>query len=58
MRRGYSRSDSENETDSDDDLIFYKSHSEIDSSGTDDQEVGNELPIQQQTSKIGRKTLH
>ena len=50
--------DSENETDSDDALIFYESDSEIDSSGTDDQEDGNELPIQQQTSRSGRKTGH
>ena len=33
--------DSENETDSDDDLIFYESDSEIDSIGTDDQEDVN-----------------
>ena len=50
--------DSENETDSEDDLIFYESDSEIDSSGTDDQEDGNKLPIQQQTSRSGRKTGH
>ena len=47
-----SSADSENETDSDDDLIFYESDSEIDSSGTD------KLPIQQQTSRSGRKTGH
>ena len=55
--------DSENETDSSDDLIFYKTHSEIESSGTGDQEVGTcnklhvHVPIQQQTSRSGRKTV-
>ena len=37
---------------------FFESDSEIDSSDTDDQEDGNELPIQQQTSRSGRKTGH
>ena len=32
------------------------SENETDSSGTDDQEYGNKLPIQQQTSRSGRKT--
>ena len=50
--------DSKNETDSDDDLILCESDSEIDSSDTDDQEDGNKLPIQQQTSRSGRKTGH
>ena len=50
--------DSENETDSNDDLIFYKSDSEIDSSGIYDQEDDNEPTIYQQTSRSGRKTGH
>ena len=34
------------------------SDSEIDSSCTKDQGDGNKLPIQQQTSRTGRKTGH
>ena len=52
---GVGLSVSENETDSNDNMIFYESDSEIDSSDTDDQEDDDKLPIQQQTSRSGRK---